>query len=483
VVGEGGNLGFTQRGRIEAARNGVLLNTDAIDNSAGVDCSDHEVNIKILLDQVVAAGDLTAKQRNELLVEMTEDVARLVLEDNEAQNVALALARTQSSAMVNVHARYLHALEQEGLVDREIEFLPTEKQLAERQAAGMGLTTPEFAVLLAYTKTTNVQEVLRSDLPDDPYVQPELAAYFPPALAPRFGDRLASHRLRREIIATRVVNEMVNRAGISFDYRMTEETGATVSDIARAHLAASAVFGLRSEWAEIDALDGAIDGAVQLELFLGLRQMVERGVLWLLRNRRPPLDVGAAVASFSPGVAAVGVVLPTLVTGAQGAELAATAARFAAAGVPEELAARAAAWPFHHTTLDVVEIADARGRPAPEAAAAYWGLVDRIDLAWLWQRVGALPRHDRWQSHARAALRDDLLGELRHLTDDVLRAGDMFTPVSELIDRWVGANERGVDRLAQVFNDIRNNATFDLTTLSVALRQLRNLILSSIAVV
>ena len=238
AVVEGGNLGLTQRGRVEYALAGGLVNTDAIDNSAGVDTSDHEVNIKILLDGAVTAGDLTVKQRDALLAEMSDEVAHLVLRSNYEQNRALANARAQAVSMIDVHARYTSSLESEELIDRTLEFLPTDRQLAERQAAGVGLTTPEFAVLLAYTKTTNVREVLASDLPDDPFVADEIARYFPTPLRQRFRAEMDRHRLRREIVAMRVVNSTVNKAGISYDFRMTEETGASVVDSTRAHLAA-----------------------------------------------------------------------------------------------------------------------------------------------------------------------------------------------------------------------------------------------------
>ena len=312
MVVEGGNLGLTQRGRVEAALDGVLLNTDAIDNSAGVDCSDHEVNIKILLDAQVAAGDLTVKQRNELLASMTDEVAELVLEDNRAQTLALAIARRQAAPMVDVHARYLRSLEVEGLLNRALEFLPTDKQLAERASAGLGLTTPEFAVLLAYTKDTNTAVVLGSDLPDDPYVQRELVRYFPSALRERFAEVMGGHRLRREIVATMLTNEMVNLAGTSFDFRMTDETGAGVADITRAHVVAADVHGLARWWSRIDELDPTINADVQFELFLGLRRMVERGRAVAAasppaaarpRRRRSPRS-GRASRSWRAGCAA-----------------------------------------------------------------------------------------------------------------------------------------------------------------------------------
>ena len=477
MVVEGGNLGLTQRGRVEAALGGVLLNTDAIDNSAGVDCSDHEVNIKILIDAQVAAGDLTGKQRNELLVSMTDEVAELVLEDNRAQTLALTIARRQAGPMVDVHARYLRSLEAEGLLNRALEFLPTDKQLAERASAGLGLTTPEFAVLLAYTKDTNTAEVMRSDLPDDPYVQRELVRYFPTALRERFAHDMPGHRLRREIVATVLTNQMVNWAGTSFDFRMTDETGASVAEITKAHIVASDVHGLAGWWDAIDGLGASIDAEVQFGLFLDLRRMVERGVLWLLRHRRPPLDLAATVAAFGPGVAELAGGLRAVVHGAMGATLGEAVEDRVNAGVPSGLAEAAAAWPVLHTGWDLVEVARARGRTPLEAATVYWGLFDGLDVAWLWDRVGKLPRTDRWQSHARAAQRDDMMATLRDLAHDAMRAGDVFTPPAELVTSWLAANERNVRRVLDVFMEIRTANVFDLTTLSVALRQLRNVVL------
>jgi glutamate dehydrogenase len=479
VVGEGGNLGFTQLGRVEYALTGGFINTDAIDNSAGVDCSDHEVNIKILLDAVVAAGDMTVKQRNQLLAEMTDEVADLVLRDNYAQNVALGIARMQAGPMIDVHARYLRALEQEGLIDRSLEFLPTEKQFAERESGGRGLTTPEFAVLLAYTKTTNVAELLGSDLPEDSYLRPDLAGYFPAALRERFAGLVPQHRLRREITATVVANDMVNMAGTSFDHRMSEETGANVPDITRAHIAARDVYDLRRHWADIEDLDGRVLAEVQLELWLMLRQMVERGVLWLLRHRRPPLDLAATVSAFAPGTADLMERLPELVVGDKATTMLGIEARLQANGIPAELARRASAWGLLHTAFDIIEVGHARGRSQAEAATAYWQLFDELDLDWLWDRIGDLPRHDRWQTHARAGLRDDLLLSMRELLDEVLRGGDVFTPVDRLVGAWVVENRRGIERVERAFSDIRASGVFDLTTLSVAQRQLRNLVLSS----
>jgi glutamate dehydrogenase len=479
VVAEGGNLGLTQLGRVEYALAGGHVYTDSIDNSAGVDTSDHEVNIKILLDAAVAAGAITEHERHDALHATTEDVAELVLADNRAQALALAVARIQAFDMVDVHARYLRTLEHEGRLSRSLEHLPTDEQLTDREAAGGGLTTPEFAVLLSYTKLDLVDATLASALPEDPYVQSVMAAYFPAELRSRFEPFMEHHRLRREIIATRVVNRMVNKAGMTFEFRMGEETGAAPPDTIRSHLAARDVFGMDDQWAALAELDGVVPAETQLRLLLDLRRMVERGVLWLLRHRRPPLEVQATVAAFQPGVERLAGSLEDVIGSPFGAALAEATKTAIDAGVPAELAARAAAWPYLHTAFDVIEVARARGRTPEDAARVYWGLFERLDLAWIWERVGALPRKDRWQTQARAALRDDLLGEMRTLADDALRAGDVFTPVGAVLEAWMAANERAVARTAQLLEQIRSGGVYDLTTLSVALQQLRNLVLSS----
>jgi glutamate dehydrogenase len=475
IVGEGGNLGLTQLARAEYAINGGLIYTDAIDNSAGVDCSDHEVNIKILLDQLVRDGELTVKQRNELLVEMTDEVARLVLDDNRAQTLALMIARTQSLSMVNVHARYLDTLEAEGYLDRQLEFLPSDKLIAERQSAGSGLRAPEFAVMIAYTKNADVAEILESDLPDEPALERDLMEYFPVVIRERFPDAIRSHRLRREIIATTIVNNMVNLAGISFDHRMTEDSGASVSDVARAFLASREIFGFADIWREIDELGSSIALGTQIDLFLDARRMTERGAVWLLRHRRPPLDIADAVDTFSAGLAFLSESLDRVVSGRVANDVHNLCQQRVAAGVPTELAACSAHWPWLHTGFDIVEIAHTEARNVADAATAYWSTFDAFDLGWLWDGVGNLPRSDRWQEQARSALRDDLLTVLADLTRNVMRSAG-GSPTG-----WIAANERAVGRALAMHTEIRRAESFDLTTLSVALRQLRNLTITAVA--
>jgi glutamate dehydrogenase len=475
IVGEGGNLGLTQLARVEYAINGGLIYTDAIDNSAGVDCSDHEVNIKILLDQLVRDGELTVRQRNELLVEMTDEVTRLVLDDNRAQTLALMIARTQARSMVNVHARYLDTLEAEGYLDREHEFLPSDKQIAERMSAGSGLRAPEFAVMIAYTKNADVTEILDSDLPDEPALERDLMEYFPVEIQQRFPDAIRSHRLRREIVATTIVNNMVNLAGISFDHRMTEDSGASVSDVARAFLASCEIFGFDDIWRDIDALGSSISLETQIALFLDARRMTERGTVWLLRHRRPPLDIGDAVDTFSAGLAFLSESLDEVVSGRVASDVGNVRDQRVEAGVPAGLAALSARWPWLHTGFDIVEIAHTEARNVADAATAYWATFDAFDLGWLWDGVGNLPRSDRWQEQARSALRDDLMTVLADLTRNVFRSAN-GSPTA-----WIESNERAVGRALAMHTEIRRAESFDLTTLSVALRQLRNLTITAVA--
>ncbi|HUR13759.1 MAG TPA: NAD-glutamate dehydrogenase [Mycobacteriales bacterium] len=474
VVGEGGNLGLTQEGRIEYALAGGRVNTDAIDNSAGVDCSDHEVNIKILLGQVVANGDMTSEQRNELLSAMTAEVAALVLRDNYEQNIALGNARAQAPEMLPVHRRHLAHLEKAGLFDRAVESLPDEAELETRAGAGGGLTSPEFAVLLAWTKIGLTEEILASDVPEDPYLGHELERYFPEPLRERFRAEMENHRLRREIIATVVVNKMVNHAGITFAHRMAEEVAAPAPDIVRAHTVATQVFSMPGFWREVEALDNVVPTDVQTAVLLKGRQLVERATRWLLTTRRHPIDIAATVQAFAPGAALVTAKLPGLLGERRAAELQEVAARYAADGVPEELALQVAGFPAAYSALDVVEVAGAADHPVEEVAALYFALDGLLELGKLRERVVALPRNDRWQTLARAALRDDLNAAQAALTAHVLATTESGEP-DKRIAAWVELHSAAVGRAAQVLADIVAGEVYDVATLSVALRQVRGL--------
>ena len=475
AVGEGGNLGFTQAGRVEYAQSGGLINTDAIDNSAGVDTSDHEVNIKILLDGAVRSGELTGADRNTLLQSMTDEVAALVLRDNYRQNRALDNAKAQAPEMEDVHARFMRTLEQQKHLDRAVEHLPDDETLASRRNAGLGLTGPELAVLLAYAKITLEEQLLASPLPDDSDFVAELVRYFPTPLRQRFTQRIRVHPLGREIVATALVNGLVNRAGTTFAFRLAEETGATGAEIVRAHEAARAIFAQESLWHDIEALDGTLDVDVQTRMYLESRKLVERASRWLLRHRPRPLSIRAAVEFFAVPTVRLTTALPTCACGAERTRIEQSIAEFVALGVPADLAARIAALELLPCALDVTELAHTHQLEVERVGEIFCVIGDRLRLDWLWDRIVELPRADRWDGLARNALREDVEGQHRAVADAVLGAGAPELDPEAAFDAWAGAQQSAVDRTLTLIEDIASHGVFDLATLSVALRELRAL--------
>jgi glutamate dehydrogenase len=474
VIGEGGNLGLTQPARVEFARGGGLINTDAVDNSAGVDCSDHEVNIKILLDRVVADGDLTTKQRNHLLTAMTDEVAELVLDDNREQTQALVNAVTQAGSMRDVHARYLRHLAQRGNVDRVLEFLPSEKELADRSEAGAGLVTPEFAVVLAYTKVMLVDAILDSDIPDEPYLGPEVTAYFPTAIRERFGHQIEQHPLRREIIATGVANRVVNRAGTTFIFRMTEETGASASDVVRAILAVSDMFGARALWDRILEMEAQLGASAQTTLLLEVRKLVERATRWVLGNEPAPLDLAATVSAFQAGLQTIAERLPTLLCGTGAAAYRARIEALANSGGPADLARTVAGLDDLFPGLDIVKATRHLNASVEEVAAAYFELGEALEISWLRDRITALPRDDRWQAQARMSMREQLYREHITLTMDVLDRADSQSSEPPL-ENWLRYRKRSLERYRSIMEDLKACPSVGLAAVAVALRELDNL--------
>ncbi|MCX5132822.1 NAD-glutamate dehydrogenase [Streptomyces sp. NBC_00340] len=476
VVGEGGNLGLTQLGRIEFAQTGGKINTDAIDNSAGVDTSDHEVNIKILLNAVVANGDLTVKQRNKLLAEMTDEVGALVLRNNYAQNTAIANALAQSPSMLHAQQRFMRHLVREGHLDRALEFLPSERQIRERLTAGQGLTGPETAVLLAYTKITVSTDLLATSLPDDPYLQSLLHAYFPTALRDRFREQIEGHALSREIVTTVLVNDTVNTGGTSFLHRLREETGASLEEIVRAQTAARAIFNSSAVWDAVEALDNVVAADVQTRIRLHSRRLVERGTRWLLNNRPQPLQLAETITFFSAGVEQVWSELPKLLRGADLEWYQQICDELTNAGVPDELATRVAGFSSAFPALDIVSVADRTGKDPMAVAEVYYDLADRLGITQLMDRIIELPRADRWQSMARASIREDLYAAHAALTADVLAVGDGTSTPEQRFDAWQEKNAPILGRARATLEEIRGSDSFDLANLSVAMRTMRTLL-------
>ena len=457
------------------------MNTDFIDNSAGVDTSDHEVNIKILLADAIRGGAIPASARHKLLNDMTDDVAALVLRHNYSQNMALAASRSQAPSLLHVHARYLRKLVRDKRLDPERDVLPTEREIAERRSAGGGLTTPEFALLLAQTKISAGEDVLASSVPDDPYLRGVLDAYFPAQLRDRFADLMESHPLRREIISTSVVNEMVDTSGTTFLFRLIEETGASVPDLTRAWLVARDVFDMPAFWRQVEELEGQVDLAAQITLLLEGRKLTERAVRWLLQNRRPPLDIQATVSFFADGVRTVRAGLPKILTGRDLATFEERRDSSLARGVPLDLAERVAAMVPTYSAFDIVQVAATTGRSVDEAADVYFDLADRLQIARLRDRITALPREDRWSTMARAALRDDLYAAHASLTGDVLGVSGAQLPRTqeERLAAWASRNEAAVGMANQTLGEIWESERFTFTTLSVALRAIRTLVAAS----
>ncbi|MEU1182646.1 NAD-glutamate dehydrogenase [Streptomyces sp. NPDC005820] len=476
VVGEGGNLGLTQLGRIEFARQGGRINTDAIDNSAGVDTSDHEVNIKILLNGLVTDGDMTVKQRNKLLAEMTDEVGALVLRNNYAQNTAIANALAQSKDMLHAQQRFLRHLVREGHLDRALEFLPTDRQIRERLGSGHGLTGPETAVLLAYTKITVSDELLQTSLPDDPYLRGLLYAYFPTALREQFPEHIDSHPLRREITTTVLVNDTVNTGGTTYLHRLREETGASLEEIVRAQTAARAIFRSAPVWDAVEELDNTVEAAVQTRIRLHSRRLVERGTRWLLNNRPQPLQLAETVDFFAERVEQVWSQLTKLLRGADLEWWQKIYDELSGAGVPDELASRVAGFSSAFPALDIVSVADRMGRDPQDVAEVYYDLADRLHITQLMDRIIELPRADRWQSMARASIREDLYAAHAALTADVLAVGNGTSTPEQRFKAWDEKNAAILGRARTTLEEIQSSETFDLANLSVAMRTMRTLL-------
>ncbi len=475
VVGEGGNLGFTQLGRVEYALAGGLLNTDAIDNSAGVDISDREVNIKILLDRVMRDGRLTMRRRNSVLAQMTDAVAHQVLADNADQNVALANNASQSAALLHVHERLMRTLEATGRLDREVERLPPAKGIAERRQAGLGLCAPEMAVLLAYAKIVLYDELLASDLPDEGYFQGALQEYFPVVLRQRYADAIGDHPLRREIIATQVANRLVNRAGITFWWRIRDETRVSFAEVARAHAAAWAIFGMERHWDAVGALPASVSGSTAMDVRLHGERLVERGARWLIANRWAWRDTRSAVALFQQGAGEVMRMLPDVLRGLDRALADERCDAWTAAGVPAAVAERAAMMEAGYGALDVVEVAIERGVQVAGVCRVHYALADRLGISRVMQRINSLLREDRWGTLARATLREDLFAVHARLTANVIDTTETDATDARLDGWWKRAAPAADDTVAAL-DEIAASGAADLASMSVATRVLRSMV-------
>jgi glutamate dehydrogenase len=476
VIGEGGNLGVTPLGRIEFDLAGGRINTDALDNSAGVDCSDHEVNIKILIDSLVTSGKVSTQERTDLLLSMTDEVGRLVLEDNEDQNDLMGTSRANAASLLPVHARMIKDFVKERGLNRELEALPSEKEIRRRTEAGIGLTSPELATLMAHVKLVLKDEVLSSELPDQEVFASRLPLYFPTKLREHFGSDIRSHQLRREIITTMLVNDLVDTAGITYAYRITEDVGVGPVDAVRSYVATNAIFRVGEVWRQIRAA-GANGASVTVtdRMTLDLRRLIDRAGRWLLNYRPQPLAVGAEINRFAQKLVALSPRMSEWLRGDDKAIVAKEASEFCSQGVPEGLAYTVATGLYQYSLLDVIDIADIVDREPAEVADTYFALMDHLGTDGLLTAVSRLERDDRWHSLARLAIRDDIYGSLRALCFDVLAVGEPEESGEEKISEWEVTNSSRVSRARRTLTEIYESGEHDLATLSVAARQIRSM--------
>lgn len=479
VVGEGGNLGLTQLGRIEAAGAGVLLNTDFIDNSAGVDTSDHEVNIKILLNELVAKGQLGFEERNRLLVEMTDEVAALVLNDNYRQNQAISLMERMSISRLGSKQHFVRTLESQGKLDRAIEFLPSDAEFEDRRARGAGLTRPELSVLLSYAKIELFQRLLESDVPEDPHLSTELARYFPKPIQERYAAELEGHRLRREIIATAVTNSMVNRMGATFVLRMQEDTGESAAQIAKAYSIAREILDARSLWADIDALDGKVPDAVQVDALTSIWGLLRSMTRWLLNLPGEKLEIARAVSRYAPGLGELRGNLGKLVSVQQREGINAEAERWRTAGLPKSLAFKLSGLSPLSAALDIVEVAAEHELAVAQVAEVYYQVGETLHLKWLMDRIEELPVGGRWHAHARGNLRDELYAHHRALAAQILAGSggaDADRGGRQLVADWFASEDPALRFTLGMFADMRSQVGMDYPTVMVAVRRLAQLV-------
>jgi glutamate dehydrogenase len=476
VVAEGGNLGFTQLGRIEYAMNGGRINTDAIDNSAGVDCSDHEVNIKILVGAIIDAGKLAEAERSRFLADMTDEVGQLVLKDNYFQTQTLSISGVRGEKLIDAQARFIRHLEKAGRLNRAVEYLPSDDEMAERKSKKHGLTSPERAVLLAYSKMELFDELLKSDLIDDKYVADALISYFPTALQQRFTGVMQKHPLKREIIATEIANSTINRTGSVFVHRMREETGATAPEVVRCFILTRDIFLLGDLWNRIDALDGKVPAAVQNDMLIDAGRLILRGTLWFLRRRTERMAISKVLEFFAPGVATVANRLSKFLSADDAAALSGVETKLTAQGVSPELASLAARLDAMYSVLDIVEVSQELKREVALAAAVYFALAGKLNLRWLAVQVAKLPFDTHWQAMARAAMRDDLANLQRQLAGGVLKLSPEIGDPVALIAAWETHHEKALARMREVMADLKSARESDLAMLSVMLRELRVLI-------
>jgi glutamate dehydrogenase len=472
IIGEGGNLGTTQRGRIEYAAHGGRINTDFIDNVGGVDCSDNEVNIKILLNALVASGDLTLKQRNELLYSMTNDVSDIVINDCYRQTQSISVSSLLGAEQMKEYTRFIHALEKDGKLNRELEFLPSDEVLAERMVKGAGLTRPELAILTAYGKMVLKEQLVLPEIYENSYFKQELFQAFPQVLQDKYAREMENHPLKAEIIATKLANMMVNDMGANFAQRMMEETGSTIAEVAICYSIARDLFDLETIWHQLEALDNLIDAQLQTRLLFQLRRTMRRATRWFLRHRNKALDIAQTVAFFKPAYQQIAADLPKLLAKAEAESLQAHQDKLVAQQVPVELACYLAQLSTVFSVMDIAQVADSEKTSLLLVAEIYFKLGDKLDLHWFLEQITHQPVTNHWQALARASYREELDWQQRALSQVVVRTCQGHCDAETVISSWLTSNELVLSRWSMMLAEFKTTKSHEFAKFSVALREL-----------
>lgn len=477
VVGEGGNMGLTQRGRVEYSETGGLIFTDFIDNSAGVDCSDHEVNLKILLDNEVEQGRLTPADRNNLLRSLVEEVAELVLNDNQSQALVMSFSAISAKKNIALHSAYILHMEQKGLLNREVEYLPNDKELSERKAQGLGLTRPELAILLAYTKIYVKEEILKSDLPEDPYLNQIVTSAFPTSMSQTYEAAIQSHQLKREIIATQLANRVVNQMGITFVYRMEMETGSIVAEIVRAYTIAADSFETNTLAQLIETLDFKLPMVEQFDMFRFLRKLLNLSTRWFLNSNYHTKDLKKSIVHFNQNIKQLKELIPELMSGMTKQYLDSLREKFAFHNLPKSIAEKIGAYRAIYTVLNIIEVAHANKLNLEKTAKIYFAIGERMKLVWFRDELSNDTREDYWCALTRLTLRDELDILQRALTLSVAKVDQAESDIKKLIEKWANKNPRIVSRWDEFLEQLHRSSTVEYSMFFIAIHELSGLVL------
>lgn len=479
VVGEGGNLGFTQLGRIEYALTGGLINTDFIDNSGGVDCSDHEVNLKILLSEEVQKGKLSLVKRNELLVSLTQEIADLVLHDNFEQALTMSYTAASSRKYIGLHAAHIKELEAIGLLDRKVEFIPDDKKLMERKASAIGLTRPEIAVLLEYTKISLKQSILQTNITDDPYINNIAEKAFPPAIRKKYKNAIKEHRLFREIVATQLANNIVNNMGITYIHRAQNETGASVEEIVRAYTVASHIFGTSDLRTLVEGLDFKVPMSKQYEMLFNIRNLINLSTRWFLHSNLLKGDIGELIEHYSTRVKKLHDLIPSLMAGFTRQYLDELIDSFQKAGLPRETAEKIASYRAIYTALNIIDVSTRHKFDLVKTAEIYFASGERINMLWFRDQINQDSREGHWNALARLTLRDELDTAQRALTVSILKNDKSNADSSTLITNWMETNKEGLQRWDNLLGMLHSSTNVEYSMFFIAIRELLAFIMRS----